>query len=207
MGPNPPLTSAQGWQQPPSKLGVRAQPMGRPGPARRVRAVLAARGTPRPWEWWAELGKGRGQGPARPQGFKAEQGEGVRSPGLGQPLAQRGEGGAVAEGAGLEEEALGRILGPPALQPRVPSPCPTPSTCFPLPPPDFPGRPQSPKLLQGCVVTISRVSPTLYRRGCRGPQLSTSGVFLHPWGQFHSDLSLQHLTNRGPLPQGDGSQS
>lgn len=86
--------------------------MGRPGPARRVRAVLAARGTPWPWEWWAELGKGRGQGPARPQGFKAEQGEGVRSPGLGQPLAQRGEGGAVAEGAGLEEdEALGP--GPP----------------------------------------------------------------------------------------------
>ena len=59
---------------------------------------MAAQGTPRPWEWWAELGMGRGQGPARPQGFKAEQAEGARSPGPGRPLAQRGEGGATAEG-------------------------------------------------------------------------------------------------------------
>lgn len=41
---------------------------------------------------------GRGQRPARTQGFKAEQAEGVRGPGPGRPLAQRGEGGATAEG-------------------------------------------------------------------------------------------------------------
>lgn len=43
-----------------------------------------------PWGQWAELGRGRGEGLARPQGFKAEQGEGLHSPGLGQPLAQLG---------------------------------------------------------------------------------------------------------------------
>lgn len=41
---------------------------------------------------------GRGEGLVRPPGFKAEQGEGVRSPGPGQPLAQSGEGSAVVSG-------------------------------------------------------------------------------------------------------------
>lgn len=60
-----------------------------------------------PWGQWAELGRGRGEGLARPQGFKAEQGEGLHSPGLGQPLAQL-EGGTVAKGR--VEDRRGREL-------------------------------------------------------------------------------------------------
>ena len=134
-----------------------------------------------------------------------------RTPGEKVVLCGVGAGGmdlGGVSGAGPEEEALGRILGPPALQPLGPETLPDSFHCFPLLlPQTFLGDPRAPKLLQGCVVNVSHVSPTSYRRGCRGPQLSTSEVFLHPWGQFHSNRSLQHLTNWGPLPLGDGSQS
>lgn len=107
-----------------------------------------------------------------------------RTPGEKVVLCGVGAGGmdlGGVSGAGLKEEALGRILGPPALQPRVLSPCLTPSTCFPLLLPQTSlGDPRAPKLLQGHVVNVSHISPTRYWRGCRGPQLSTSEVFLHP---------------------------
>lgn len=45
---------------------------------------------------WMALG--RVMGWARTQGFKAKQGEGMCSPGPGQPLAQFGEGGSWEEG-------------------------------------------------------------------------------------------------------------
>ena len=56
-----------------------------------------------------------------------------RTPGEKVVLCGVGAGGMElggVSGAGPEEEALGKILGPPALQPRLLSPCLTPSTCF-----------------------------------------------------------------------------
>lgn len=46
-------------------------------------------------------GAGRVRGWARTQGFKAKQGEGMCSPGPGQPLAQLGEDGSWEEGGAL----------------------------------------------------------------------------------------------------------
>lgn len=79
-------------------------------------------------------------------------------------------------GTGPEEEALGRILGPPALQPWVLSPCPTPSTCFLLLLPETSlGDPRAPKLLQGHVVNASHVSPRPYLRGCNALSCPPAG--------------------------------
>lgn len=98
MGPHPHPPSAPGQQLPPPKFGCkrRAGSGARPAGGRLGRTWQP--GSPQwPLGWWTELGRGGGQGPARPPGIKAEQGEGEHSPGPGQPLAQCGEGGTAAK--------------------------------------------------------------------------------------------------------------